>query len=347
MDDYGLSDIEKSDSYHFSVKGFRKKSYSFLILLIITYLLSATGYAFIIMFISLIFIIAPSFYKKIHFEKLSIWALVITKNRYKLQTILSLIPYVDLGGEYFIEINTKEKKIDSVKDVFRFIFSHWFEFLIVNTGFAALILRTWFFLNGDSNVVIELEDYGRLFISAAAFSLFILPVFMAIYFSIVWVWRDAEIKVIRQYSNKNKSKNQNYYDPDMIWFASTAIKNLAGLLFGFPAVLWLGDKAMELSGESMGASAGFVISFFVLYIIFIISSGPIILMGIMYYRSGIHEYFVNNLRNYIKEQNQKNENYSVKIGSSYVKLITEPKKFNLEEKEEKIKDDIDQNNMLE
>ena len=334
MDDYGFSVKEKGDNFHFSVQGFRKKSFTFLILLILTYILSATGYAFIIMFIALIFILVPSLYKKIHFEKLSIWALVITKNKFRLQTILSLIPYVELGGEYFIENTIKDKKLESVKDIISFIFSHWFEFLIINTGFAALILRTWFFLNGDSSVVIDLNDYGRLFVSAAAFSLIILPLFMAIYFSIVWVWRDAEIKVLRQYNDLTKSINQNCYEPDMIWFASSAMKNLAGLLFGFPAVLWLGDKAMELRGESSGAFVGFFISFLILYIIFIISAGPIILMGIMYYRSGVHEYFVNNLRDYIKEQNQKNTQYSVKIGSTYVKLVNQ----SLKKEEENIND---------
>jgi hypothetical protein len=50
-----------------------------------------------------------------------------------------------------------------------------------------------------------------------------------------------------------------------------------------------------------------------------LTSGSAILMGTMYYRSGIHEEFVNNFRNHIKIKNSaakaKDKQYAIQIGT--------------------------------
>ena len=98
-----------------------------------------------------------------------------------------------------------------------------------------------------------------------------------------------------------------------LWSASSGLRALIGLIVSFSAILWLVDAVI-----SFNISNPTLLDFIYIWIIditlFSTHPGVIILLSVMYYRSGIHEEFVNNLRSFILRKNQESTEYPIKIG---------------------------------
>ena len=131
-----------------------------------------------------------------------------------------------------------------------------------------------------------------------------------VYFVWVWVWQDAELKIalITVSSKGRTSEDTPVSEITKLWPASTSIRNLIALLASFSALAWFSENIpVDITATAL-----------LIGLIFATSSIAII-MGTMYYRSGVHEEFVNDLREYIRIKNQEArtsvKDYSVKIGT--------------------------------
>ena len=93
-----------------------------------------------------------------------------------------------------------------------------------------------------------------------------------------------------------------------LWPASDSIRNLIALFASFSALSWFAE---DIPADYTAAS--------LLIGLIFATSGIAILMGTMYYRSGVHEEVVNDLRGYIRSKNEEarisGKTYSVQIGS--------------------------------
>ena len=99
--------------------------------------------------------------------------------------------------------------------------------------------------------------------------------------------------------------------------ASAGGSSLA-FLAGVSAVSWLAEQITSIAAER-GTPIETITGLSLLVGLMFLTSGSAILMGTMYYRSGIHEEFVNNFRNHLKIKNNtakaKNKQYSIQIGT--------------------------------
>jgi hypothetical protein len=121
------------------------------------------------------------------------------------------------------------------------------------------------------------------------------------------VWEDAGLKIATVKTSGDSSRE----DFETVWYAGESIRKIIALLAGFSAILWFVE---QLDLEDVSATA---FAFVVLLILIFLTGGVAILMGTMYYRSGVHADFVNNLRGFIKEKNEekKEKEYSISIGT--------------------------------
>jgi hypothetical protein len=308
---------ETEESFTFTVNGFKKLSFLMIIVVALSLLLTWGGFIMLIEFLGLFFIFFPRMYKKLRLDRISIRFLKLSSGR--LQSILSLIPLVNLNGEWFIEQYSEEKNLKGIKDFFSFFSHHWFEFFVINAGLVGLgarvahILQNIFKYEGPRNDW-GLGSLGFLFV-------FIwVPLCLAAYFSLVWVWEDSELKIARVIlSSKGKNVDgTSIREIKELWLASTALRNLIAFLAGVSAVTWLAEQITSIAAER-GTPIETITGLSLLVGLMFLTSGSAILMGTMYYRSGIHEGFVNNFRNHIKIKNNaakaKNKQYSIQIGT--------------------------------
>lgn len=287
-------------TFRFKVTGFHKLSLSFILVVIISLLLSYFGLIYFLMFLCIPFIVYPRLYKQLRLYKIPLWGLVLATNRFRLQRLLSILPGVQLGGEWYLEQHSEEKKLSGLKDVFRFIINHWFVFFVMNTGFLALGIRVYFFLLGDPDISTEFpEGVGFLELTSTGLVLagMLVPVVLAFYFVWVWVWEDAELKMKRTRVSSITA------EPEILrsWEAADSVRNLVGLVVGIPSLVWVADKATSDEFSGSNGAGGLTGAIVLMVVFFIFTGGPSILMGVMYYRSGVHEEFVNLFREEVRD----------------------------------------------
>jgi len=281
---------EKGDNFKFQLNGFRKFSATFVFLIIIS-LLTSFGYMLFLAFPALIFVMFPSLYRKIGVMRLNKKLMTILSS--KRAEKLSYVPGISISGRWFIEKDSEIVQFKSVRTIIHFIFSHWIDFFLIPIGLMVLIIRVLLFFVPDlfsssSREFVDLILEGNfLFLFIA-----ILPLFYAYYYPIVWSWYDAEIKIADwRESSKGKSR-----EVTQLYYAANSLRNIISIFAGFNAVSWVYNLENNILGER-GSAFGAVIGTFLVLFIFIGGIG--IFQGIMYYRSGIHEIFVNELREFI------------------------------------------------
>ncbi|OLS21354.1 MAG: hypothetical protein HeimC3_35990 [Candidatus Heimdallarchaeota archaeon LC_3] len=306
---------EMGDPFLFEVKGFAIKSKSFFFVLILSLLFSVLGLLFIFCFIALIFILIPKIYKKLSF--LPKFLLILS---YPIFGFLSYLPGVNMKGKWFIEQGSERKRLETIPEVIKFIFVNWQPFFLVNIGVVTLSVRAILWIQGDPPIG-SLLSTEVLTGSGFFFMFAIVPVFMALYFIVVWVWEDAELKVayIKTSTKGLDESSKGIEETTQLIPASDSIRSIFTLAFGLPAVFWFVDESGRRSVDFATGTIG-VIAIILIFFIFI--GGVVILMGVMYYRSGAHEHLVNELRNHIRARYEKKEDENVQICYSSVRPIT-------------------------
>ena len=313
--------IKQKDSFTFEVSGFRKNSITFLLLILVILLGSLNGVMLIFEILAVLLILFPRLYKFLGF--ISRKALILA---HPVFGFLSLIPGVSLSGRWFIEESSELRTLRSAKDLIGFISSNWSPFFVLNTGVAALAIRVIFLLHGDPPI----QEFGDVLTQLGLFVILTLvPLVMAVFYSWVWVWRDAELKIaFVKGSSKHPESDQNFSEEThSLIFASEPIQRIFALGFGIPAVVWLFDKWIEntklVTDNLFVGTIGFLL---VVVIFFFLTGGATIGMGVMYYRSGTHETLVNNLRHHIKrEYEQDEEEFGILVGRSQIIPAGRPK----------------------
>ena len=190
--------------------------------------------------------------------------------------------------------------------IIKHIISNYEPFFVLNVGISALMVRIiiWVLyrdkLPAESTILSAstLSNWGF-------FSIFlVVPIIMAIYFSWVWVWDDAEIKVAKAKISTGSQDVEKIKETTLLVPVSDSVKRLFTYLFGLGSLFWLVDMwsthgTHGTNGTTLpGGTAGLIILMFLAFFFTGIST---IFMGIMYYRSGAHEYLVNKLRKDIKD----------------------------------------------
>ncbi len=310
--------IENSEVVGFRIQKFNKLSPVMAVLVIISLLLSYFGLGFFFFVLAIPFLLAPKLYTERPIKKISIWMLKLSSQRLK---IFQLIPFISLTGLWFIEANSEEIKFDGTVDLLKFIKSHWFEFFIIFPGMLAFSLRIAKFIEVEVlNITNTTQEYFvGLTLWGSGIAFLWLPIGLIFYFTWIWVWEDAELKILSlKKSSKGTSSIRKFEDKvSEMWPASTSVKKFIGLFAGFSAITWLAENfALEIAGSVSYTGFdfyGYLIGLIIALIVFI--TGPSIFMGVMYYRSGSHEILVNNLRNYIN-----NEINTPKITKSEIKI---------------------------
>ncbi len=300
--------IDANDSFRFNIKGFNKKSLTMLVVVLFSLALTLGGISIYLEFVAFGFVCFPWLYKKLRLQKISIAALKLSSSWLQ---ILGYLPFVpSLKGTWFIERHSEQKELESVKDFLLFLYEHWFEFLVINAGLVALGGRIAFIIQSIVNYEASPGNIWGLSPWGILIAFGWVPFCLAIYFVWVWVWRDAELKIASvAISSKGRgSKDTPVSEVIKLWSASDSIRNLIALFASFSALSWFAENI----------PADYTATALLIGLIFA-TSGIAILMGTMYYRSGVHEEVVNNLREYIKRKNEEarinGKTYSVQIGT--------------------------------
>ncbi len=312
-------DQKKVEIEDFKVEGFRKRSWTFLVLLSILYALDGGFILLLIipfstpftMEVLLIVMILPFFFmllqgfafffvstSRMAHNRLTRWALIsFMRLIYRGKKFLSIVPGVNLDGQWFMECNAREYRLRSINDLWNFFMENAVAFTLINAAASAVVLRTLVFLKGG--IAPNAESVIDMAGNVGFFFIFSIPPFiLAIYFVMAWTFRDAKVKVI------TPGKNE-------VVTVHGSIHNMMLLLVGFSSLTWLAEKSQEIDPTSgMGGIIG-AISFLVMF--FFLMGGTAIYMGVMYYRSGAHEGLVNHIRQYIRD-NQGNPDFPVRIG---------------------------------
>lgn len=306
-----VTDFQKSE---FKVDGFSTKSIPWLLLILISVLLSYWGIVLLLQFLALLFVIFPSLYKKLHLKKLSLSFLRIPQTIF---IILSLIPTVNFKGNWFMEDYSQTKEIKNVKSLTKFFYYKKIDYLIIYPGIISLSYRIIF--NIEEHVYGSIEETGYLvgLSFGGFFSAFLLiPLLFMCYFLIVWILEDVGIKIVKVNQNprRNGSERGDTNETDELSSLSSSIRNLIGLFAGISTISWIAEQ-MNITGS--GSSVELIGSIAVIFAFLVMYSGPGLLMGVMYYRSGVHEEFVNDVRKFILEKNKEEERrpYRIKIGT--------------------------------
>lgn len=283
----------KSDE--FKVIGFRKLSITFLLLLLFTIILTFGGVLWLwLTATSIIFILFPGIYKKLYFIPKKFLVL-----SYSFFSFLNFIPGIYVAGDWFIEKDSEVKLLNNPYHIIKRIISNYEPFFILNIGITALLLRILIWLRGEqipnTQHILSTETlpgWGFLFIFIAV------PIIMSIYFSWVWVWEDAELKVAKEKTSTGTSEGPAIKETTLLVPVSDSIKRLFTYLFGLTPIIWLLD--MLSTHDFKGLPTGLAGVAVVIVFAFFLTGVSTIFMGMMYYRSGAHEYLVNKLRSDIK-----------------------------------------------
>lgn len=303
-----------SNPFLFEVHGFKKEGRPFAFVIVIALLGSFFGFMFILGFIALILILFPGIYKKLAFVPKRL--LLLSSSIFG---FLSYIPAVNLKGRWFIEQGSERKRLETIPDIVKFIFSNWQPFFLINVGITTLVARAILFTRGDPPVG-TLLSLDVLTSTGFFFMFAIIPFFMGFYFIWVWVWQDAELKVaLTRKSTKGVDQfGMRIEETAQLLPAADSIKALFILFFGLPAIVWFVDESSRRDSDFASGTTGLL----ALSIAFILAMGGIvILMGIMYYRSGAHEYLVNELRDHIKKNYMNEPDNGVAICYSSVQPV--------------------------
>lgn len=300
---------EKVDPFTFRLYGFRKLSFTFIFLLLFTFIFSFYGLLWIVSLTAFIFILKPNLYRRLYWIPKTFLFL-----SYSFFNFLSNIPGIDFSGDWFIERDSEVRQFTSLNDVIKFLMHNFQAVFILNAGITALAVRLLLWVQDDPPVndvefLISpevLSGWGFLFV------FLIVPVIMACFFVWKLVWEDAELKIAKtKISTASKlNEGKDIIETTVLFKASDSVTRLFALVFGLPTIIWLVDKAAE--GKFTGGNVGL---FILIVGAFILTGLTTLFMGIMYYRSGIHEELVNKFRNEIYELNtKKNSDFPVKIG---------------------------------
>ena len=320
-----LEEIDKDlivETEDFKLIGFRKLSITFLVLFGFSFFFSIFGLFWVFTFTALLFIVFPVLYRLLYYVPRE---LLFLSNPF--MDFLSILPGVHVTGDWFIEKDSEVKKLTSIYDVMKFIISNYQAFFIINVGISALAIRLILLLRELSGNNFDVEDgiLNSNALSSWGFYMvfFIVPIFMAIYFVWVFVWQDAELKVAKtKISTASKYRDgQEIVETTRLTLASDSITRMFSLLFGVPIILWLvAENARTPPQDFISEMSGLL---GILIVFFIFTGMTIIFMGVMYYRSGVHEDLVNKLRNHVIEMN-KGKDPDIKICYSSVTQIAVP-----------------------
>ena len=286
----------KSDQ--FKVIGFKKLSLTFFLLVIFTLLFTFGGSLLLLTVTSMIFVLFPNIYKKLYFIPKRFLML-----SYSFFNFLNFIPGIYVAGEWFIEKDSEIKVIKSPFQIAKHIVSNYEPFFILNVGISALVVRilVWVLYRDKLPKTSDILNPGTLSNWGFFSIFFVVPIIMAIYFSWVWVWDDAEIKVAKAKISTGSQDIVKIKETTLLVPVSNSIKRLFTYLFGLSSIIWLVDMASthgSLANRLPAGTSGIIVLMIVAFFFTGIST---IFMGIMYYRSGVHEFLVNQLRNDIKQ----------------------------------------------
>ncbi|MFX0065930.1 MAG: hypothetical protein ACFFC7_27510 [Candidatus Hermodarchaeota archaeon] len=313
--------MEKEKSIaNFKVNGFKIISITFGFVIILSFLLlGLVGnplltmfdlfVLLVVFFLFLLLVFFPILYKKLRLGDLSIWTIQFSS----LLAVLSYIPLVDFRGTWFLVENPDTKDLNTIKKVLTFLKSHWFEYLIIYPGIFSVTARVFAIIRDAVFVPIDVYLSGilQLYISIGKIILLVVPpLLFLLYFTLIWVWEDANV-MIASIDPTSGEKQQS--EIRRLWSASSGMKALIGLIVSFSAIIWLVDAVLVFNIPNP-TLFDFVYIWIVDITLFSTHLGVVILLSIMYYRSGIHEEFVNNLRRFILRKNQESTEYPIKIG---------------------------------
>lgn len=310
----GNTKYPNGSKFIYQSENFGIKSITFVAVLITSLLLSLFGLTILLAFPAIILVLFPRVYKKLRYNKISRSLLYFLSS--KRTNLLDVIPGVYFKGDWFIEEVSEEPDFNSVRGVFYFIKSHWMDFFLIPVGFVVAFIRLGVWI-GVLKIKPDLEDViDLMFEGNMMFLIFILlPIFLSLYYIIVWTWEGAELKIAKinadskkLNSNSNSIETQNKedeYEIDELIFASNSIRNIVSIFAGYQAFVWVYERNLALDNPEF--NLGYLIGSLLGVMIF--TSGIGIFLGIMYLRSGVHENFVNEIRekiydNYLNNQNE-------------------------------------------
>lgn len=312
--DYSKEELKHgTKSEEFRVIGFKKFSLTFIGLLFFTILFTGFGFLLLLTITSMIFVLFPKIYKKLYFIPSKFLIL-----SFSFFNFLNYIPGINVSGEWFIEKDSEIKIMRGPFDIIKHILSNYEPFLILNVGISALLVRILLWFRHDPQDVKiltpeALSGWGFLSI------FMIVPIIMSIYFVWVWTWEDAEIKVAKAKISTGSQSESQIKETTLLVPASNSIRRLFSYAFGLTPIIWLVDKMSNSTVENFKAT-GFVGMAIIIALAFVFTGISTIFMGIMYYRSDVHEELVNKLRKEIKELN-KTANLPIKVCYSGIQEV--------------------------
>ena len=322
--DFSKEDIKHgTKSKEFKIIGFKKLSFTFSLLLIATIVLTFGG-LLLLTITSMIFILFPRIYKKLYFIPKGFLFL-----SYSFFSFLNIIPGIYVSGVWFIEKDSEIKLMKNPYHIVKHIISNFEPFFILNVGISALVIRIIIWILYRDHIPPELIQNG--IISPAVLRnwgflaiFLIVPLIMAIYFVWVWVWDDAELKVAKIKISTGSEGEEHIKETTLLIPVSNSIKRLFTYLFGVSSIIWVVDISSNptITNHIPAGIAG-IISLMV--IAFFFTGVSTIFMGIMYYRSGVHEFLVNKLRSEIKQM-YLDGNSTIKVCNSGIQEV-EPNKL--------------------
>lgn len=317
---------------NFKVNGFKTRSITFGFVIILSFLLlglvgnlSLTISDLIILlsvfFLFLLLVLFPFLYKKMRFGDFSIWTIQFSS----LLTALSYIPLVDFKGTWFLVEDPDTKDLNTIKKVLTFLKSHWYEYLIIYPGIFSVIARIFVVIRDAVFVPIDVYLGGilQVYISIGKIILLVVPpLLFLLYFTLIRAWEDANVMVasVRQNLEENEIRK--------LWSISSGMRTLIGIIVSFSAILWLIDEVL-LFNIPNPTPFDFLYVWIVDITLFSTHPGIVIFLSVMYYRSGIHEEFVNKLRSFIFQKNQEppRERFMNKLRSFIMRKSQEPKHY--------------------
>ncbi|MCY3412447.1 MAG: hypothetical protein INQ03_12490 [Candidatus Heimdallarchaeota archaeon] len=231
-------------------------------------------------------------------------------------SFLSKLPLIQFSGEWFIERDSESIKFNNFKSILFFLLEHWFSIFILPFATFLFMLRAIGSYESDVEVgILDIDTFREGADDMVYYyTVFGTTIILLIYVSLVWVWKDAELKIV-EYRESSKGDT---LEANELWYPSNIIKNFFALFVGFDIIsrYLTGGAGIEDIYDVGWLIWDFVVG--VLFDYFILEGGFIfIAMLLIYYTSGTHTYLVNSVRSSIKKQVENNKGNILIKSSSF------------------------------
>ena len=271
----------------FHVDGFPLKSRTFVILLLVSLILSGFGYffAFALPFIYFCYeVVYPGIYRRI-------MRFLIHVSNNRIVRLLSFIPKIDFNGEWFEPLVVEPRQLHSLADLKSFFGKHFWEISIIHLIFLTWGLRIKF----ETSTAVMLF-YG-ITSSRLSFAAVFVPFMTGLYFFIIWTIKDTGLKLYR-YTRTSGGGEREFEE---ITNLSESYKSLFGFFFGIPSLFWIVQQAKTTQFTPLPNLPSFVNVVILLLLLYFSTIGITLFSVLIYYRSRKYERIVNETREWIRD----------------------------------------------